>query len=128
LLTDGDQDQGNNMARKVEVKLLDDTDGSTADETVTFGLDGSNYEIDLSHKNAERLRAELEKFLHAARRVGRGGIAPTRRGRAAAAPAKADRAQNQAIRDWAKRKGIQLSERGRIPRNVIEQYEGEAGR
>jgi hypothetical protein len=45
-----------------------------------------------------------------------------------AAPAKADRAQNQAIRDWAKRKGIQLSERGRIPRNVIEQYETEAGR
>jgi hypothetical protein len=117
------------MARKVEVKLLDDTDGSQADETVTFGVDGSNYEIDLSHKNAERLRSDLEKFLHAARRVGRGGITPSRRVRVAGgAPAKADRAQNQAIRDWAKRKGIQLSERGRIPRNVIEQYESEAGR
>jgi hypothetical protein len=121
--------RGTSMARKVEVKLLDDTDGSQADETVTFGVDGSNYEIDLSHKNAERLRADLEKFLHAARRVGRGGITPSRRGRVpGAAPAKADRAQNQAIRDWAKRKGIQLSERGRIPRNVIEQYESEAGR
>jgi hypothetical protein len=117
------------MARKVEVKLLDDTDGSTADETVAFGLDGTNYEIDLSRKNADRLRSDLEKFLHAARRVGRGGIAPTRRARGTSAqPAKADRAQNQAIRDWAKRKGIQLSERGRIPRNVIEQYESEAGR
>ncbi len=116
------------MARKVEVKLLDDTDGSTADETVTFGLDGTNYEIDLSRKNAERLRSDLEKYLHAARRVGRGGITASRRARAAAQPAKADRAQNQAIRDWAKRKGIQLSERGRIPRNVIEQYESEAGR
>lgn len=118
------------MARKVEVKLLDDTDGSTADETVTFGLDGTNYEIDLSHKNAEGLRSELEKFLHAARRVGRGGIMPAaRRGRGTgSAPTKSDRAQNQAIRDWAKRKGIQLSERGRIPRNVIEQYESEAGR
>jgi Lsr2 len=114
------------MARKVEVKLLDDTDGSPADETVTFGLDGSNYEIDLSHRNADRLRSELEKFLHVARRVGRGGIAATRRGRGTAA--KADRAQNQAIRDWARRKGIQLSERGRIPRNVIAQYETEAGR
>jgi hypothetical protein len=121
--------RGTAMARKVEVKLLDDTDGSKADETLTFGLDGTNYEIDLSAKNAERLRAELEKFMHVARRVGRGGIAPSRRGRGAtAAPAKADRAQNQAIRDWARRKGIQLSERGRIPRSVIEQYESEAGR
>lgn len=116
------------MARKVEVKLLDDTDGSTADETVSFGLDGTNYEIDLSHKNADRLRSDLEKFLHAARRVGRGGITPSRRGRGPSSPAKADRAQNQAIRDWAKRKGIQLSERGRIQRNVIEQYESDAGR
>jgi hypothetical protein len=117
------------MARKVEVKLLDDTDGSTADETLTFWLDGTNYEIDLSAKNAERLRAELEKFMHVARRVGRGGITPSRRGRGTtSAPAKADRAQNQAIRDWARRKGIQLSERGRIPRSVIEQYESEAGR
>src|SRR5437867_399314 len=70
--------RGTGMARKVEVKLLDDTDGSQADETVAFGVDGSNYEIDLSHKNAERLRSDLEKFLHAARRVGRGGITPSR--------------------------------------------------
>src|SRR5690349_16576855 len=116
------------MARRVEVKLLDDIDGTPAEETVSFGLDGTSYEIDLSARNAGKLRGELEKFLHAARRVGRGGITPVRRGRGTAAPAKADRAQNQAIRDWARRKGIQLSERGRIPRNVLEQYEIEAGR
>ena len=115
------------MARKVEVKLLDDIDGSPAEETVTFALEGTSYEIDLSAKNAGKLRGDLEKFLHAARRVGRGGVTPVRRGRPSQ-PAKADRAQNQAIRDWARRKGIPLSERGRIPRNVLEQYEVEAGR
>jgi hypothetical protein len=115
------------MARKVQVHLLDDIDGTQADETLKFALDGVNYEIDLSSKNADKLRGNLEKFLHAARRVGRGGVPATARGRGAA-PARSDRAQNQAIREWAKRKGKELSGRGRIPREIVEQYEAEAGR
>jgi hypothetical protein len=115
------------MARKVEVKLLDDIDGGSAAETLRFGLDGANYEIDLSAKNAARLRSDLEKFLHVARRIGRGGITPVRRARTGQT-AKADRAQNQAIRDWARRRGHPLSDRGRIPRNIIDEYEAEAGR
>jgi Lsr2 len=115
------------MARKVQVHLLDDIDGAQADETLKFALDGVNYEIDLSSKNAEKLRGNLEKFLHAARRVGRGGVPASTRSRSAA-PARSDRAQNQAMRDWAKRKGIELSDRGRIPRTIVEQYEAEAGR
>lgn len=115
------------MARKVEVKLLDDMDGSVAEETLKFGVDGVSYEIDLNAKNAEKLRASLAKFILGARRVGRGRVTPSRR-RTSGVPARSDRAQNQAIREWAKRKKIQLSDRGRIPATVIEQYEAEAGR
>ncbi|GAA5195830.1 Lsr2 family protein [Rugosimonospora acidiphila] len=115
------------MARKLEVKLLDDIDGSEADETLKFGLDGVNYEIDVNADHAEDLRASIAKFILAARRMGRGGITTARRGRAAT-PGQGDRAQNQAIRDWAKRRKIPLAGRGRIPRHLVEQYEAEAGR
>jgi hypothetical protein len=115
------------VARKVQVHLLDDIDGAQADETLKFALDGTNYEIDLSTKHADKLRRSLEKYVQSARRVGRGHMATATRGRPGA-PARSDRVQNQAIRDWAKRKGIELSERGRIPRTIVEQYEAEAGR
>ncbi len=115
------------MARKVQVHLLDDIDGGKADETLKFALDGTNYEIDLSAKHAEKLRRSLDKFVQAARRVGRGPVTATGRGRTGSS-ARSDRVQNQAIRDWAKRRGIGLNERGRIPRGIIEQYEAEAGR
>jgi hypothetical protein len=114
------------MARKVEMKLVDDIDGGTADETLKFGVDGTSYEIDVNAKHAEELRASLAKFILSARRVGRGGVVASRA--RAAAPARNDRAQNQAIREWAKRKKIELSDRGRIPRTIVEQYEAEAGR
>ena len=115
------------MARKVQVHLLDDIDGGRADETLKFALDGTNYEIDLSTRHAEKLRKSLDKFVQAARRVGRGPVAPSGRARSGSG-ARSDRVQNQAIRDWAKRRGIALNERGRIPRSIIEQYEAEAGR
>jgi Lsr2 len=115
------------VARKVQVHLLDDIDGGRADETLKFALDGTNYEIDLSTRHAEKLRKSLDKFVQAARRVGRGPVAPSGRARPGSG-ARSDRVQNQAIRDWAKRRGIELNERGRIPRSIIEQYEAEAGR
>jgi hypothetical protein len=111
------------MARKVEVHLLDDIDGGNADETVAFGLDGRYYEIDLSARRASKLRSDLSKYINAARRVGRGGL----RGRTTSV-ARSDRAQNQAIRAWARRKKIRLADRGRIPREVIERYQAEVGR
>jgi hypothetical protein len=116
------------MARTVQVQLLDDIDGGKADETLTYGLDGTSYEIDVSAEHAEKLRASLAKFILKSRRVGRGRLAATARTRGGAAPARSDRAQNQAIRDWAKTKGLDVSDRGRIPANIIEQYEAEAGR
>jgi hypothetical protein len=116
------------MARTVQVQLFDDIDGTKADETLHYGLDGVNYEIDLSAQHAEKLRAALAKFILKSRRVGRGRVTVTVRGRAGTGSARGDRAQNQAVREWAKSKGIDVSDRGRIPRSVIEQYEAEAGR
>lgn len=113
------------MARKVEVKLIDDIDGGQADETVAFAIDGTSYEIDLSAKHAKELRGALGTFVSAARRVGRGGVSGREH---AGAPARGDRAQNRAIREWARRRRIELSDRGRIPREVLDQYEAEAGR
>lgn len=114
------------MARKVEVQLIDDIDGGPAVETVRFGLDGTMYEIDLSAKRAGKLRTDLQKFVNAARRVHTPRVATGRRG--SARVARVDPAQNKAIRQWAKRKRIKLSDRGRIPRAIIEQYEAQAGR
>lgn len=111
------------MARKVQVLLVDDLDGGTADDTVAFGLDGANYEIDLSAKNADALREELARYVGAARKAGRIPAVKTARNPVTTKGATvADREQNQAIRDWAKRNGLQVNDRGRIPAEVVAKY------
>lgn len=104
------------MAQKVTVALEDDLDGGPADETVRFGLGGTEYEIDLSKKNAAAFRKELAPFIEHARRAGRGS---SRR------PARtaSSRQRSGDIRAWAKQQGITVSERGRIPASVVQQYE-----
>jgi hypothetical protein len=107
------------VAKQTTVTLVDDLDGSEADEQIEFAVDGKAYEIDLSAANSARLRDALGPFISAARR--RGG----RRRSAASAPvarAGTDREQNQAIREWALGQGMKISERGRIPSNVLEAY------
>ncbi|MFG1928418.1 Lsr2 family protein [Cryptosporangium sp. NPDC048952] len=111
------------MARKVQVMLVDDLDGGTAEETVAFAIDGTSYEIDLSSDNAAALRDSVEKYVAAARKAGRGGTRTNRR--PAATSQRSGREQNQAIREWAKGKGLQVSDRGRIPQEVIDQYNSE---
>ena len=106
------------MARKVQVILTDDIDGDTADETVTFALDGTSYEIDLSAKNSKALREAIALYVGHARRVTKGRRSATP-GRGAGTT---DRAQTQAIRDWARRNGHKVSDRGRIPSTVIEAF------
>ena len=113
------------MARKVQVHLVDDIDGSRADETLKFGLDGTLYEIDVNAKHGDKLRAALAQYISKARRIGRGGVVASR-GRGTSP--RSDREQNQAIRDWAKSKGHEVNDRGRIPANIVEQYHAEAGR
>ncbi len=98
------------MAKKVTVTLVDDFDGAgAADETVEFGLDGVTYEIDLSSKNAAKLRNDLKQWVEAGRRVG-----GRRRGRSGE--------QSAAIREWARRNGHNVSTRGRIPADVIDAF------
>ncbi|EID54760.1 histone-like nucleoid-structuring protein Lsr2 [Saccharomonospora xinjiangensis] len=111
------------MAQKVLVSLVDDLDGSEAEETVEFGLDGVNYEIDLSAENAEELRDALAQYVEHARRAG--GRKRTSGKSAVKAPARSaavDREQNQAIRAWARKNGFEVSDRGRIPSEVVEAY------
>src|SRR3954454_17773042 len=109
------------MAKQVITLLTDDLDGGEADRTVEFGLDGVNYTIDLSEKNAGKLRKALDPFLNAATRVGRTSAAPARRS-APAGTGRASRDQNQAIREWANKNGYEVSERGRIPGHIVEAY------
>ncbi len=111
------------MAKETITRLIDDLDGSEADETVKFGLDGVQYEIDLSKDNAAKLREALQPYVKAGRRAGRQVV--TSRRRAAQA---VDRAQNKAIREWARKHNLKISDRGRIPEYVLAQYHASGGR
>ena len=104
------------MVTKIAVALVDDLDGSPAEETVRFGVGSSEYEIDLSKKNARTLRAGLEPFVEHARKSGRASK------RRPSRPSSA-RERSSDIRAWAKAEGITISDRGRIPANVVAQYE-----
>ncbi len=111
------------MAKQVITLLTDDLDGGEADRTVEFGLDGVYYTIDLSEKNAGKLRKALDPYLAVATRVGRSG--GDTRGTRRSAPAtggRSSRDQNQAIREWANKNGYEVSERGRIPSSIVEAY------
>jgi nucleoid-associated protein Lsr2 len=116
------------VAKEVFTRLIDDLDGGEAVETVTFGLDGYSYQIDLSTKNATKLRNALASYVeHGSRASGRASAGP----RASARPrvaASAGREQNQAIREWAQRKGYDVAPRGRIKQDIVDQYQKTAGR
>ncbi|WP_063007638.1 histone-like nucleoid-structuring protein Lsr2 [Nocardia kruczakiae] len=107
------------MAKKVIVELIDDFDGkSKAEETVSFRLDGVEYEIDLSNKNARKLRGVFEQWTGPARKVGRISRARTKTGTRPTV----DKRQTGAIREWAKNNGYNVSSRGRIQADIIEAY------
>ena len=116
------------MAQKVLVQFVDDLDGSVGEDvsTVSFALDGVSYEIDLREANAARLRDSLEDFVNSARRTGgriKRGVTPAQ---APSTPARTEarsKEQTKAIREWARKNGHDLADRGRIPANVIEAFE-----
>jgi hypothetical protein len=125
------------MAQQVTVQLVDDLDGATTEDisTVTFGVDGASYEIDLSDANANRLRATLADFVAAARRTG-GRRTTTRRQRTTAtatttaapvARSVNSREHTRAVRDWARQNGFDVGDRGRIPTNVVDAFEAAHG-
>ncbi|MGW0002371.1 histone-like nucleoid-structuring protein Lsr2 [Nocardia grenadensis] len=108
------------MARRVVVTMVDDLDGeSVAAETVSFGVDGLLYEIDLSEENAREFRAALDKWVPFARRVGK-----QRRAKGQVP----DRPQSaKTVREWARRNGHEIPDRGRIPGAVLAAYQRAAG-
>ena len=115
------------MAKQIIHKLVDDLDGGDADETVKFALDGIQYEIDLSKKNAAKLRDVIAPYMASGSKVGRGGVVVGGRAARGRGGAAADREQNKAIRAWAKKAGKEISDRGRIPQEIVDEYHSKAG-
>lgn len=104
------------MAQKVIVSLVDDLTGGEAAETVTFGLDGNTYEVDLSTENASKLRESLAQFVGVARKASRGAGRGTR-GSNSGQPGESAKA-----RAWAVENGHDVPARGRVPQAVVEAY------
>ncbi|MGW5106708.1 histone-like nucleoid-structuring protein Lsr2 [Nocardia sp. NPDC004123] len=110
------------MAKKITITMVEDYDGeSTADETVFFSIDGNDFEIDLSNKNAATLREAMELWSDKACKLGRSKrVKVVGGGRARLA---ADRQESTAIRDWARAQGHQVSSRGRILAEIVDAYQ-----
>jgi hypothetical protein len=111
------------MAQKVHIVLEDDLDGTEATETVQFGLDGTNYEIDLSDQNAAALREALATFVGSARKLAGGRRSAARSGSRNASTPAANGASAKDIREWARENGHEVPDRGRVPSEVREAYE-----
>ena len=108
------------MAQRVQTLLIDDLDGGEAEGTVRFGLDGAEYEIDLSAGHAEALRRALAPYVSAARRAP--GAAAGRPGRGGRRAAGAGAADPVAVREWAKSQGIEVKDRGRVPAGLVVKF------
>lgn len=112
------------MARKIVHQLIDDLDGTVLEhgvgDTVHFSLDGTAYEIDLTDEHAADLRAALEPFVRAGRRLGRGGTATSPAGTRKRAQNSRDLAD---VRSWASAHGHTVSDRGRVPQVVLDAYD-----
>lgn len=110
------------MAQRTIVTITDDIDGGDADETVKFGLDGDTYEIDLSTANAATFRQAFAPFKAAARRVKTAGTAGKADPRAASPARRTPPGATNGIREWARDNGFSVSDKGRIPGNVLDAY------
>ena len=106
------------MAQKVQTLFIDDIDGSAAEGTVRFGLDGAEYEIDLNAEHGEQLRNALAAYIRAGRRVSGGSGRPAhgrRRGSASGL-------NTTEVREWAKAQGIEVKDRGRVPAELVAKF------
>lgn len=107
------------MAQKVQIILEDDLDGGEADETVSFALDGTSYEIDLNADNADKMRGVLAPYVGHARKVtgSRGGRRTSAKASGGSGPSAKE------VREWARENGHDVPDRGRIPAEVREAYD-----
>jgi len=115
---------GASMAQKVQTLFVDDLDGSEADGTVRFGLDGTDYEIDLNAAHAQELRDALAHYVSAARRARGGARLPARTGRRASA----NGLNTTEVREWAKAQGIDVKDRGRVPAELVVKFKAATGK
>lgn len=102
------------MSKRVVVSLVDDFDGKAADETLYFSLDGVRYEIDLSKKNAQKLRGDMQRWVKAGRRI--------RGRRRRVSGLSVNRKDSSDIRQWARQSGFEVGSRGRIPVEVVDAF------
>ncbi len=107
------------MAQKIQTLFIDDLDGSEADGTVRFGIDGTDYEIDLNGEHARELRDALARYVGAARRAGGSARRPARNGR----KAPTNGLNTTEIREWAKTQGIDVKDRGRVPAELVVKFQ-----
>jgi Lsr2 len=103
------------VAQRTQILYVDDIDGSEAEGTVRFGLDGVDYEIDLSKKHADQLAKAVRPYIEAARKV-----SLSRRTAGGSRPARINQSD---VRAWARAQGLKVSDRGRIPADVLAKYE-----
>ena len=110
------------MGQQVIVTVTDDLDGSAADETVRFDLDGAGYEIDLNEKNAAALRKALGRYVAAARKP-----TPVRRRSSRSRATSFTQTDPKAVRAWLQEQGLEVSSRGRIPAEILDRYYAAGG-
>lgn len=118
------QENGAAMAQKVQTLFIDDLDGSEADGTVRFALDGADYEIDLNTEHAQELRDALARYMSASRRVGGVTRRPARSGRRAPT----NGLNTTEVREWAKAQGIDVKDRGRVPAELVVKFKAATGK
>jgi hypothetical protein len=112
------------MAQKIQILLIDDIDGGEAEGTVRFGLDGAQYEIDLSAKNAGALRKALAQYVEAGRRAsGSSQRRPTRNG----GRASTSEHNTTEVREWARAQGFDVKDRGRVPAELVVKFKTATG-
>jgi hypothetical protein len=111
------------VAQKIQTLFIDDLDGSTAEGTVRFGLDGAEYEIDLNQEHATELRDALARYVGAARRASGGARRTGRTGRRSSAAG----LNTTEVREWARAQGIEVKDRGRVPAELVVKFKAASG-
>jgi Lsr2 len=111
------------VAQKIQTLFIDDLDGSAAEGTVRFGLDGTEYEIDLNEQHARQLREALANYVSAARRANGAARRPARAGRRPAASGP----NTTEVREWAKAQGMEVKDRGRVPAELVVKFKAATG-
>jgi uncharacterized membrane protein len=111
------------VAQKIQTLFIDDLDGSAAEGTVRFGLDGTEYEIDLNEQHARQLREALANYVSAARRANGAARRPARAGRRPAASG----LNTTEVREWAKAQGMEVKDRGRVPAELVVKFKAATG-